>query len=377
MKIQDIELNLLESPIRMKRSQGVGSIQTAIRRVVLRIRTDEGVDGVGEAQAWEVFSGTNENVFHAIDRFLRPVLTGKDPRDVPARMLECDRALVANPEDMAAVEMALLDICGKAAQLPLHALIGGRFRERIPLSFSIANPDIHADIELARQMMAEGHRIFKVKTGFATPAEDLRRLALLREHLGEDFDLRIDYNQGLKPHEALRQLRQVEPFMPTFIEQPVPRDAIAAMSQLAAALDTPVMADESVFSPAEALRTVQERAADIISIKLMKSGGILPAMKVNAIAEAAGMPCYGGTLWEGGIALAAASHFIAASPNVCLGCEFYMPRYVFVEDVLIHMTPVAAGHVQVPDGPGIGVEVDWKVVERQRIAFAGGRHAAG
>lgn len=371
MKIEKIELNLLESPIKMKRSQGVGTIQASIKRVVLRVRTDQGIDGVGEAQAWEVFSGTNENVFHAIDVFLRPVLIGKDPRDIPARMQECDRALVANPEAKAAVEMALFDICGKLAQVPLHVLIGGKFRDTIPFSFSIANPDIHADIELAKQMLAEGHRIFKVKTGFAAPAEDLKRLSLLREHLGDAFDLRIDYNQGLLPYEALRQLRQVEPFNPTFIEQPVPRDAIATMAQLAAALDTPIMADESVFSPAEALRAVQERAADIISIKLMKSGGILKAMKINAIAETAGLPCYGGTLWEGGIALAAASHFIAASPNVSLGCEFYMPKYVFLEDVLAQMTPVAAGHVHVPTGPGIGVEVDWKVVEKQRIAFAG------
>ena len=370
MKITQIEVNLLESPIKMKRSQGIGSVQASIKRVVIRVHTDQGVDGVGEAQAWEVFSGTNENVFHAITQYLRPVLIGKDPRDIPRRMQECDRALVANPEAKAAVEMALFDLCGRAYNLPLYALIGGKVRDKIPFSFSIANPDIDADIELARQMMAAGHRIFKVKTGFASHAEDMRRLSRLREQLGDDFDLRIDYNQGLQPYDALRQLRDVEQFRPTFIEQPVPRDAIEAMAQIARVLDTPIMADESVFSPSEALRAVQERAADVISIKLMKAGGIANAMKVNAIAEAGGLPCYGGTLWEGGVALAAASHFIAATANVSLGCEFYMPKYVFLEDILVQMTPAEAGYVHVPSGAGIGVDVDWKVVERQRIAQA-------
>lgn len=370
MRIDHIEVNLLESPIKMKRSQGIGSVQASIKRVLIRVRTDQGVDGVGEAQAWEVFSGTNENVFHSITQYLRPVLLGKDARDVSLRMQECNRALVANPEAKAAVEMALYDLCGKASGLPLHALLGGKVRDRIPFSFSIANPDIEADIELAQQMMADGHRIFKVKTGFASHAEDMQRLSRLRERLGDEFELRIDYNQGLQPYDALRQLRDVEKFRPTFIEQPVPRDAIAAMTHLTAALDTPIMADESVFSPSEALRIVQERAADVISIKLMKAGGIANAIKVNAIAEAGGLPCYGGTLWEGGVALAAASHFIAAEANVSLGCEFYMPKYVFLEDILTQATPAERGYVHVPVKAGIGVDVDWKVVDRQRIAQA-------
>lgn len=370
LKITQVDVHLLESPIKMKRSQGIGSVQAAIKRVVIRIRTGQGLDGVGEAQAWEVFSGTNENVFHAIASYLRPVLLGQDARDVATLMQACNRALVANPEAKAAVEMALYDLCGKAAGLPLHALLGGKVRDRIPFSFSIANPDIQADIALAQQMMAAGHRIFKVKTGFSSHAEDMRRLTLLREHLGDGFDLRIDYNQGLQPFDALRQLRDAERFRPTFIEQPVPRDHIAVMAHLTAALDTPIMADESVFSPAEALRCAQEKAADVISIKLMKAGGLANAQKVSAIAEAAGMPCYGGTLWEGGIALAAATQFIAATENVSLGCEFYMPKYVFLEDVLVQPTPIEAGHVHLPAGHGIGVEVDWSVVARQQIAQA-------
>jgi muconate cycloisomerase len=368
VKIDAVEVRMLKSPIKMKRSQGVGAIADAIKRVLLVIRTDTGVVGIGEGQAWEVFSGTNENLFASLADYLRPLVLGKDPRHIQTLMQACDRALVANPEAKACLEMALYDISAKALACPLHCLLGSAVSDAIPYSFSIANPDIDADIALATQMVAEGHKIFKVKTGFASHAEDLRRLTLLREALPDDTDIRIDYNQGLAPYDAIRKLRDVEAFKPTFIEQPVPRDAIASMAAITAAIDTPIMADESVFSPAEALAIVQQKAADIISIKLMKAGGFRPASAINAIAQAAYLPCYAGTLWEGGVALAAATHFVAATPNVSLGCEFYMPRFVFYNDILV--TPVTAekGMVTVPTGPGIGVELDWDVINAQCIA---------
>ena len=370
VRIDAVEVRLLESPIKMKRSQGVGSVQASIKRVLVTVKTDDGVLGIGEGQAWEVFSGTNENLYSAIAVYLRPVLLGQDPRHIPRIMADCDRALVANPEAKAAVEMALFDLCGKASGLPLVQLLGGSCRDAIPFSFSIANPDIQADLDLAKSMIADGHRIFKVKTGFASHREDMQRMTLLREHLGDTdkVDLRVDYNQGLQPYNALAQCRDMEAFRPTFIEQPVPRDALDAMAHLTAALDTPVMADESVFSPAEALTIVQRRAADIISIKLMKAGGLRRAAEVNAIAQAAFLPCYAGTLWEGGVALAAATHFVAATVNVSLGCEFYMPRFVFENDILVTPVITEKGFVHVPTGPGIGVEIDWEVVGHQCIA---------
>lgn len=367
MKIDAVEVRMLKSPIKMKRSQGVGAIADYVKRVLIVIRTDVGIVGIGEGQAWEVFSGTNENLYSAISEYLRPILIGQDPRKVQSLMQLCDRALVANPEAKACVEMALYDICAKALDCPLHHLLGFAATSEIPFSFSIANPDIHADIDLARSMVADGHRIFKVKTGFATHAEDLRRMTLLREALGDEIDIRVDYNQGLEPYDAIRKLRDIEAFKPTFIEQPVPRSAIDAMADITAALDTPIMADESAFSPAEALEIVKKKAADIISIKLMKAGGFRAAAAINSIAQAAYLPCYAGTLWEGGVALAAATHFVAATPNVSLGCEFYMPRFVFHQDILVEPVIAEKGLVHVPTGPGIGVALDWDVVHAQCV----------
>jgi len=366
--IDAIEARLIESPIRSARSQGSGAVSRMVRRIIVRIGTRDGAEGWGEAAPWAPFGNTAETTLVAIVSTLRPALLGGDPALIGARMADCDKALANHPEAKAAVEMALWDIAGKRANLPLVAMLGGAVQAALPLSFSIADPDFAADLDRAKAMWADGHRIFKVKTGFAGHAEDLRRLEALRAALPL-MDLRVDYNQGLAPMDAIRTLRDVEAFKPTFIEQPVPRGQEAAMAAITAALDTPVMADESVYGPADLLRGAQDRIADCVSIKLMKCGGIGPARTLDAIAATAGWPSYGGTLWEGGIALAAAAHMLAASPNNTLGCEFYMPTLALVEDVATSIT-VANGAVRLPTGPGLGAVIDPAVIRKQTVADA-------
>ena len=356
-RIDRVDLWLITSAIRNARSHGSGDVKQAVRRVILALRTRDGLLGWGEAAPWAPFGNVAETCLAALAHSIRPALLGQDPERITACMQACDRAIAGHPEAKAAAEMALWDLAGKRAGLPVHALLGGKVRDRLPLSFSIADPDFAADLARAREMFAEGHRILKVKTGFAGAAEDMRRLEALRAALPE-LDLRVDYNQGLAPYDAIRTLREVERFAPTFIEQPVPRGQEAALAAIAAALDTPVLADESVYNPAEMLAAARGAWADCVSIKLMKCGGIGPARAVDAIAAAAGMPTYGGTLFEGGIALAAAAHVLATLPNCTLGCEFYMPSYGLVEDICDDPLRAAAGFVQVPDGPGLGVVVE-------------------
>ena len=368
MKIDGLAIHLIATGMKSKRAHGVGDVEHKVKRVILELRTDTGLVGLGEAAPWEVFSGTAEAAAAAIDVYLRPVLTGADPARAPAIMAQCDAALVGHPEAKAAVEMALLDLVGKQAGVPVSTLLGGRCRDAIALSFSLANPDLAHDIATAKAMIAEGHRIFKVKTGFADHRTDLARLSALRRELPETIDLRVDYNQGLAAWDALPKLRDVEAFKPTFIEQPVPREARDTMAALTAALDTPVMADESVFSPEDMLAAARTRLCDLVSVKLMKAGGIARARAVAEIAAAAAMPCYGGTLWEGGIALAAACHFIAATPNMALGCEFYAPRYAFESDVVATPLAVGGGTVRVPDGPGLGMTLDRDALKAATVA---------
>jgi len=363
-RIDRIAVTLIATPIAMKRSQGSGSIARAVKRVILQMRTRDGIDGLGEAQAWEPFGGTAEGTAAAIDLYLRRVLEGADPSAISATMAACDRALAGHPEAKAAVEMALFDIQGKRLGVPVHALLGGMVREAIPLSFSIADPDFATDLERARAMVETGHRIFKMKTGFLSPAEDYSRFERLRAAVPQ-AEIRVDYNQGLSVIEAPSVLRRIAALKPGFIEQPIPRGHERVLAELSAMLDVPVLADESIFDAADMLRCAAERWADAASIKLMKTGGILKARRIAAIAEAAGIPCYGGTLWEGGIALAAAAHLIAATENIALGCEFYMPRYAMLADIVQQGLAIENGAVTVPTTPGLGMALDAGEFKRQ------------
>lgn len=368
--IEHLRVVLIESPIKMARRQGVGDVKGTVKRVLLRLTTREGIVGWGEAAPWEVFTGTAEGAFSALDTYLRPLILGRSARHVRALSADLDRALTGHTDAKAAVEMALFDILGHAAGLSVAELLGGRVRDRIPLSFSIADPDFDADLARMHAMTAEGHRLFKVKTGVKSHAEDLAHLEAMRAAFGEGIDLRVDYNQALAPFGALRTLRDIEAFRPTFIEQPVARRHLDAMAELTAALDTPILADESCFDAADALEVVRRRAADAVSVKLMKCGGMLKAQALMAIAETAGLPGYGGTLWEGGIALAAGTQLIAATPGISLGCEFYMPHHVLTEDVLEARVPVEAGEVVVPQGPGLGIAVSEAAIRENARVLA-------
>ena len=345
-------------PVRSVRRQGSGDVTGEVEVVVIRIDTDAGIHGWGEAAPWPVFTGTAEASAAALHVHLRPLLVGSDPFTIERLLARADRGVVGAPEAKAAMEMALFDIMGKALGTPVYNLLGGALRTEIPLSFSIANPDIDADIETAKALHAEGHRIFKVKTGFAGHAEDIRRLEKLRTELPGDVDIRVDYNQGMDAFDAIPKLRDVEAFRPTFIEQPVPADQIEALARITRALDTPVMADETVFTPRQALTVAIGQIADLISVKVMKSGGMLRGREIAAIAAAAGIACYGGSMFETGIAHLAGTHMIAATPNFPLGCEFYQARYYLKEDLLSEPFPIRDGQVVVPDGPGLGIAVD-------------------
>lgn len=366
-RIESLRLWLIESPIRMARRQGVGDVKGHVKRVILALTTRDGVTGWGEAAPWEVFTGTPEGAFAALDLYLRPLVIGARLDAIRPLLDAMDRVLVGHREAKAAIEMAMFDALGQATGLSVATLLGGRVRDRIPLSFSIADPDFEADFGRMERMVAEGHRLFKVKTGVKSHAEDLAHLERMRAAFGTTIDLRLDYNQALSPFEAMVKLRDVDRFQPTFIEQPVPAQHLDAMADFCRALDTPILADESCFDSRDLLAVLAKRAADAISVKIMKCGGLLRAQALMAIADAAGLPGYGGTLWEGGIALAAGTQLIAATPGISLGCEFYMPHHVLTEDILETKIPQADGHVLVPDAPGLGICVSEAALARQRI----------
>ena len=367
LKIMALTVYVTEIPVRLVRRHGSGDVGGTVKNAIIKVETDGGITGWGDAAPWAVFTGTIEATAAALNVYLRPLLIGADPFRVEQLMADADHVVVGHPEAKAAMEMALFDIMGQASGLPVAELLGGRCRDSIPLSFSVADPDVDRDMAMVQRLYADGIRLYKMKTGFAGHAADLKRMERFRKELPADADLRIDYNQGMVTHDAIRQLRDVEAFKPTFIEQPVPGHHRAALAEITRALDTPILADESVFTPTDALHVAANRVADLVSIKIMKHGGMLAGRKVSAICEAAGIACYGGDMFETGIAHLAGTHVIAATPNISLGCEFYQAKYFLEQDLLAEPFPIENGRVIVPKTPGLGVKVDESRVNHYAI----------
>ena len=364
-RIEAFRVHVVDIPVRAVHSHGSGDV-AGIRSVLLEVTTDGGLTGWGEASPWPVFTGTVEANTAALHVHLRPHLLGADPVQVEKHLVTADAVVVGCPEAKAALETALLDIVGQMTGLSIAELAGARHRSTVPMSFSVANPDFDADLEDVARLYEDGVRLFKLKTGFADHAFDRMRLEALRDRYGDELSLRIDYNQGLRATDAIRTLRDLEPFDLAFIEQPVKRHERSALAAIARALDTPVMADESVFDPREALAGVEMRLADVFALKIMKSGGIRRALEVAAIARLGGVDVYGGCMFETGIAHAAGAQLMAALPDLTLGCEFYMSTYYAREDILTEPFPVRDGLVHVPDGPGLGVAVDYDRLAKYR-----------
>ena len=356
-KITGFDLWHLALPVTSRRDHGIGTVEGTCEIIVLRLTAEGGTQGFGEASPWSVFTGSPEATYAALNRYIRPHVVGRRVGDIAAIMADATRAVAHCTEAKAALESALLDLTGRLANLPVWALLGGKCRDEIPLSVSLANPDFAQDLALIDRIKTDGVRIVKLKAGFTEHAFDIMRLErLARDH--PDLDLRVDFNQGLAPQGAIQKVRDVAAFKPTFIEQPVRAHHYGLMAEIRAAIDVPLLADESVFGPEDIARAAREGIADGVSIKVMKSGGLSRARTVAQMAAAAGMTAYGGDMFEAGLAHLAGTHMIATTPEITLGCEFYQARYYLAEDILESLFPCARGHVQVPDTPGLGIRPD-------------------
>jgi len=370
-KITGFQVWSLQVPVNARRDHGIGSVEHSVDIVVLRLTSEDGATGFGEASCWSVFTGSAEASFAALDRYIRPLVIGRTIGDRAAIMADAGHAVAHCTEAKAALETALLDLQGHICGLPVWALLGGKCRDRIPLSCSIANPDFDKDLRLMARLRDDGVRIIKLKTGFKGHAFDMMRLEKLRADFAE-FDIRVDYNQGLHPDTALACVRDVATFEPAFIEQPVKAHLRPLMARIRDSIDVPLLADESIFGPEDMQIAIDMGIADGVSIKVMKSGGLTRAQTVARMAANVGMSAYGGDMFETGLAHLAGTHMIAATPEITLGCEFYQATYFLNDDILAGAFPIEKGQVVVPQSPGLGVDLDMGRINSMAIATCGG-----
>ncbi len=362
-KIIALDVWHLAVPVVSRRDHGIGTVADSIEVVILRLTSESGKVGYGEASPWSVFTGTPEGNFAALDRYLRPNVVGKKLSEFEDTMALAQRAVVHATEAKAALEAAWLDLAGKILSRPVWQLLGEKCRSTIPLSCSLANPDFEQDIALAERLVDDEVGYIKLKTGFKDHAFDMMRLEHMKTHF-PSLTPRIDYNQGLSVDDALKYVPEIDRLDPSFIEQPVAYHEYEAMTELRKLTKNPLVADESIFGPEDMKWALAENISDGVSIKIMKSGGMKRGMQVAEMAAGAGLPAYGGDMFETGLAHLAGVHMIAVAPNITLGCEFYQATYYLEEDLLVDPFPIENGEVIVPDAPGLGMELDEKKLEK-------------
>jgi muconate cycloisomerase len=277
-----------------------------------------------------------------------------------------DQALDGVEEAKAGIEMALWDILGKALGTPVYALLGGKVRERIPLSYSVPFGEPRAMAEYARERVREGHRTVKVKVG-NDPARDVEAVQRVREAVGPAVRLRVDANMAWPTaKEAIRLIRAMEPWDLELVEQPLPPRELDAMAEVRRAIGVPLMADESLRTPRDAMEVIRREAADIANVYVTEAGGLLNASRIFTLCEAAGMPCMIGSMPEFGIGTAAQIHLGVAMTNLGPDSDTCGVLY-HAEDLLACPLRIEGGYAYPPEGPGLGVEIDMAVLERWRL----------
>ncbi len=371
MKITRVEAIPVEVPLKPGMSTKTAHGEHIVSPyVILRIHTDEGLTGLGEATVAPRWSGeTSASCTAAIKDLVDPALKGEDPADVNRLCGVMDEVIKLNPFTKAGVEMALWDIAGKSAGKPIYQLLGGKVRQDIPMKMVVGAFDVSTSVALAEKFLQWGVQCLKIKVGL-NPDEDLERVRAVRALAGPDIRIGIDANCGWPPAVARRTLRLLEPLDILFAEQPSAPQFDDEAALIRTGTTIPIMADESVFTVHDAMQTAMRRSADIISVYPGKNGGISQTLGISHIATAAGLRCHMGSNLELGIGTAAMLH-VAASvkaidsetyPGDLLGPLYHEGDMI---DEPLELGPVNA---KVPDGPGLGVTLDEGQIERWKDA---------
>jgi L-alanine-DL-glutamate epimerase-like enolase superfamily enzyme len=338
--------------------------QDDIPTVLLRMTTEDGAVGWGEATPDPNVTGeTWHSTIAMLEHDLAPAVMGLDVLNREGLVLAMDARVAGVPAAKAAIDIAAHDLVAKLANLPLWALLGGKSKPHLTISrvVSIKSPEAMAADAL--QHLNDGFETVKLKVGdWRNPGLDVGRVAAVRAAVGPAVGIKIDVNQGWKtPGIAIPAIRAILSSNPAYIEQPVDQHDIPALAEVRRSTGAPIMADECVHGVREMQQVVALRAADLVNIKLMKTGGLVNAMRVNAIAEAAGIVGQVGTMVESSIASAAGLHFAMAHANIRT-VEMGGPLMI-AGDIGNLRTCYDRNHITLPDAPGLGVDLDVEQIE--------------
>ncbi|KAB2329936.1 dipeptide epimerase [Cytobacillus depressus] len=354
MKIDKIETFKVAIPLRKPFKTALRTVNTA-ESILVKVTCDNGIIGWGEAPPTVVITGeTLSSIESAIHQVLKPYLEQQSLLNFEAIFQGIQSILIGNSSAKAAVDMALYDCLSQQCKLPLYQFLGGHKNE-IETDFTVSVNGPEEMGEDAVSYVQQGFDVLKVKVGKDNTATDIERIREIRGRIGNNIKIRLDANQGWTPKEAIQAIRKMEELGLNIelVEQPVKAWDIAGLKQVTDHVDTLIMADESVFSPRQAFEVIKSRSADLINIKLMKSGGIYQAQIINQLAEVCGMECMVGSMIETRIGISAAAHFAASKKNIT--------RFDFDAPLMLAKELVEGGikyngrKVTLPTEPGLGI----------------------
>ena len=363
MRITRVRLGRISVPLRVPFKTALRSVDS-VEDVVVEVHTDAGTIGYGEAPPTGVITGdTTGAIVGAVQDHIGRAILDRDVDDLEDLLQRVQRSIVHNTSAKAAVDMALWDLYGQLHHIPVYKLLGGARKHIVTdITISVNPPEEMA--RDARDAIGRGYDCLKVKVG-ANPALDVERLSAVRRAVGDDVCIRIDANQAWRPREAVRILNamQEKGLAIEFVEQPVKAQDIDGLRYVTEHSDVPVLADESVFSPEDAMRIMQTRAADLINIKLMKCGGLTNALKIASAAEVYGVECMIGCMLEAKISVNAAVE-LACAKKIITKVDLDGP-VLCSEDPILGGAVFREKEITVSDEPGLGI----RGVEPGRIAY--------
>jgi o-succinylbenzoate synthase len=354
MNIQSIDVMRQCTPLKKPFKTALRTVYNS-ESILIRIQADDGRIGWGEAPATIVITGDSlDSIQSAIVNTFTPLLIGRNLLAYEQILQAIHHSIIGSSSAKAAVDMAVYDLVAQYCGLPLYQFLGG-YKDQIETDFTVSVNSPKEMGEDAIRYVQEGFNVLKIKVGKDNIQEDIERIQEIRNSIGSEVKIRVDANQGWQVKDAIRTIRRMEDLGLDIelVEQPVKALDIEGLKMVTDSVETPIMADESVFTPAQAFEVLKRRAADMINIKLMKSGGIYKAQIINHIAEEFGVECMVGSMIESRVAVTAAAHLAASKKNITR-FDFDSPL-MMVKDIVVGGVQYNGRIMTFPKESGLGI----------------------
>jgi len=360
MKISGLELFHVAIPFAKpyRLSKAYGTLHEA-HAVILKLATDEGIVGLGEADPMNPFTEETPGTVMSITRdAIAPLVLGRDPEQTAVIEGGLDRSVHGHPTARGAINMALYDIRGKVLGIPAYQMLGGLYHAELPILWGIGGEGPKEDLAAIEDLRQQGCRTVMIKMGSLPIADEIKRMISARRHFRDEIKFVVDANQGWEESEALAFIEATRDFPPDLIEQPLKRWNISGLRRIRERAFCLVSADEALVSPQDAAELIRHRAVDVFSIKVSKNGGLVRSKQIAQTAETFGIKCLMNSMFEFGISQAALLQVGCTLPNLVDMGHAYGSVVRMSDDVTDFGRNIKGATVSVPAGSGLGVDLD-------------------